>query len=133
MKIRRKCQSREDNYRPDFDSFSLFLTLLISETLDKSILDFRVFSFFPYFVVFLCLSRLCLIGYVLYPRKNKKVNGLYGKVHFIGNLTERRPSTRRRIPKSEVLHKELNQILEGIFDDLDEGKLEDRESWLSRL
>jgi len=27
----------------------------------------------------------------------------------------------RRIPKSEVLHKELNQILEGIFDDLDEG------------
>ena len=37
----------------------------------------------------------------------------------------------RRIPKSEVLHKELNQILEGIFDDLDEGKLEERESWLS--
>ena len=27
----------------------------------------------------------------------------------------------KRIPKSEVLHKELNQILEGIFDDLDEG------------
>jgi len=28
---------------------------------------------------------------------------------------------------------ELNQILEGIFDDLDEGKLEDRESWLSMV
>jgi len=39
----------------------------------------------------------------------------------------------RRIPKSEVLHKELNQILEGIFDDLDEDKLEDRESWLSMV
>ena len=37
----------------------------------------------------------------------------------------------RRIPKSKVLHKELNQILEGIFDDLDEGKMEDRKSWLS--
>ena len=39
----------------------------------------------------------------------------------------------KRIPKSEVLHKELNQILEGIFDDLAEGKLEERESWLKRL
>ena len=39
----------------------------------------------------------------------------------------------KRIPKSEVLHKDLNQILEGIFDDLDEGKLEDRESWLSMV
>jgi len=37
----------------------------------------------------------------------------------------------RRTPKSKVLHKELNQILEGIFDDLDEGKMEDRKSWLS--
>jgi len=39
----------------------------------------------------------------------------------------------RRIPKSEVLHKELNQILAGIFDDLAEGKLEERESWLSMV
>jgi len=28
---------------------------------------------------------------------------------------------------------ELSQILEGIFYDLDEGKLEDRESWLSMI
>ncbi len=35
-----------------------------------------------------------------------------------------------RLPKSEVLRKELNQILAGIFDDLDEGKLEERESLL---
>ncbi len=27
-----------------------------------------------------------------------------------------------RIPNNEVLHQELNQILEGIFDDLAEGK-----------
>ncbi len=29
------------------------------------------------------------------------------------------------------VRQELNQILEGIFDDLAEGKLEERESWLS--
>jgi len=38
-----------------------------------------------------------------------------------------------RLPKSEVLRKELNQVLAGIFDDLDEGKLEERESWLSMV
>jgi len=38
-----------------------------------------------------------------------------------------------RLPKSEVLRKELNQILAGIFDDLDEGKLEEREPWLSMV
>lgn len=38
-----------------------------------------------------------------------------------------------RLPKSEVLRKELSQVLAGIFDDLDEGKLEERESWLSMV
>ena len=38
-----------------------------------------------------------------------------------------------RLPKSEVLPKELNQVLAGIFDDLDERKLEERESWLSMV
>jgi len=36
-----------------------------------------------------------------------------------------------RLPKSEVLRKELNQVLAGIFDDLSGRKLEERESWLS--
>ena len=65
--------------------------------------------------------------------KNKKVDGLCGKVHFMENFIERRPSTMKRLTKSEVLHKELNQILAGIFDDLAEGKLEGRESWLSMI
>ncbi|MFY9302360.1 MAG: hypothetical protein WAO75_03495 [Atribacterales bacterium] len=36
----------ESEYNPDFDSFSLFLTLLISETLDKSIFYFSISHFF---------------------------------------------------------------------------------------
>jgi len=39
----------------------------------------------------------------------------------------------KRIPKSELLHKELNQILKDVFTDLDEEKMEDRESYLSML
>lgn len=59
--------------------------------------------------------------------KNKKVDGLCDKVHFMGNFTERGPSAMKRLPKSEVLHQKLNQILEGIFDDLAEGKFENLE------
>ncbi len=38
---------------------------------------------------------------VLYPRKNKKVDGLCGKANFVKTLKKRRPATGRRIPKSE--------------------------------
>ena len=35
--------------------------------------------------------------------KNRKVDGLYGKVNFMENFTERRPSTwEKDIPKSEM-------------------------------
>jgi len=53
------------------------------------------------------------------------VDGLYGKVHFIENFTERRLFTRRRIPKGEEKKESLiiQQLLEAKVTDFSDKSL----------